>query len=118
MILFKQITYRNFLSSGNQPTQIKFTEQPTTLIVGANGSGKSTMLDALCFSLFNKAFRKITKGQLVNSTNEKECLVEIEFSIGTREYKVVRGIKPNIFEIWIDGVLQNQAAASTDQQKH
>jgi DNA repair exonuclease SbcCD ATPase subunit len=117
MILFKQITYRNFLSSGNQPTQIKFTEQPTTLIVGANGSGKSTMLDALCFSLFNKAFRKITKGQLVNSTNEKECLVEIEFSIGTREYKVVRGIKPNIFEIWIDGVLQNQAAASTDQQK-
>ena len=117
MILFKQITYRNFLSSGNKPTQIKFTEQPTTLIVGANGSGKSTMLDALCFSLFNKAFRKITKGQLVNSTNEKECLVEIEFSIGTREYKVVRGIKPNIFEIWIDGVLQNQAAASTDQQK-
>ena len=117
MILFKQITYRNFLSSGNQPTQIKFTEQPTTLIVGANGSGKSTMLDALCFSLFNKAFRKITKGQLINSTNEKECLVEIEFSIGTREYKVVRGIKPNIFEIWIDGVLQNQAAASTDQQK-
>ena len=117
MILFKQITYRNFLSSGNQPTQIKFTEQPTTLIVGANVSGKSTMLDALCFSLFNKAFRKITKGQLVNSTNEKECLVEIEFSIGTREYKVVRGIKPNIFEIWIDGVLQNQAAASTDQQK-
>jgi DNA repair exonuclease SbcCD ATPase subunit len=117
MILFKQITYRNFLSSGNQPTQIKFTEQPTTLIVGANGSGKSTMLDALCFSLFNKAFRKITKGQLVNSTNEKECLVEIEFSIGTREYKVVRGIKPNIFEIWIDGVSQNQAAASTDQQK-
>jgi DNA repair exonuclease SbcCD ATPase subunit len=117
MILFKQITYRNFLSSGNQPTQIKFTEHPTTLIVGANGSGKSTMLDALCFSLFNKAFRKITKGQLVNSTNEKECLVEIEFSIGTKEYKIVRGIKPNIFEIWIDGVLQNKAAASTDQQK-
>jgi len=117
MIVFKQITYRNFLSSGNQPTQIKFTDTQTALIVGANGSGKSTMLDALCFSLFNKAFRKITKGQLVNSTNEKECLVEIEFSIGTREYKVVRGIKPNIFQIWIDGVLQNQAAASTDQQK-
>jgi DNA repair exonuclease SbcCD ATPase subunit len=117
MIVFKQISYRNFLSSGNQPTQIKFTDTQTALIVGANGSGKSTMLDALCFSLFNKAFRKITKGQLVNSTNEKECLVEIEFSIGTREYKVVRGIKPNIFQIWIDGVLQNQAAASTDQQK-
>ena len=117
MIVFKQISYRNFLSSGNQPTQIKFTDTQTALIVGANGSGKSTMLDALCFSLFNKAFRKITKGQLINSTNEKECLVEIEFSIGTKEYKVVRGIKPNIFEIWIDGVLQNQAAASTDQQK-
>ena len=117
MIVFKQISYRNFLSSGNQPTQIKFTDTQTALIFGANGSGKSTMLDALCFSLFNKAFRKITKGQLVNSTNEKECLVEIEFSIGTREYKVVRGIKPNIFQIWIDGVLQNQAAASTDQQK-
>jgi DNA repair exonuclease SbcCD ATPase subunit len=117
MIVFKQISYRNFLSSGNQLTKIKFTDTQTALIVGANGSGKSTMLDALCFSLFNKAFRKITKGQLVNSTNEKECLVEIEFSIGTKEYKVVRGIKPNIFQIWIDGVLQNQAAASTDQQK-
>ena len=117
MILFKRIAYRNFLSSGNQPTEIKFTDTQTTLIVGANGSGKSTMLDALCFGLFNKAFRKITKGQLVNSTNEKECLVEIDFSIGTKEYKVKRGIKPNIFEIWIDGALQNQAAASTDQQK-
>ena len=69
MIVFKQISYRNFLSSGNQPTQIKFTDTQTALIVGANGSGKSTMLDALCFSLFNKAFRKITKGQLINSTN-------------------------------------------------
>ena len=117
MILFKRIAYRNFLSSGNQPTEIKFTDTQTTLIVGANGSGKSTMLDALCFGLFNKAFRKITKGQLVNSTNEKECLVEIDFSIGTKEYKIKRGIKPNIFEIWIDGVLQNKAAASTDQQK-
>jgi len=117
MILFKRIAYRNFLSSGNQPTEIKFTDTQTTLIVGANGSGKSTMLDALCFGLFNKAFRKITKGQLVNSTNEKECLVEIDFSIGTKEYKIKRGIKPNIFEIWIDGLLQNKAAASTDQQK-
>ena len=117
MILFKQIAYRNFLSSGNQATEIKFTDTQTTLIVGANGSGKSTMLDALCFGLFNKAFRKITKGQLVNSTNEKECFVEIDFCIGTKEYKIKRGIKPTIFEIWIDGVLQNQAAASTDQQK-
>jgi DNA repair exonuclease SbcCD ATPase subunit len=117
MILFKQIAYRNFLSSGNQATEIKFTDTQTTLIVGANGSGKSTMLDALCFGLFNKAFRKITKGQLVNSTNEKECLVEIDFCIGTKEYKIKRGIKPNIFEIWIDGILQNQAASSADQQK-
>jgi DNA repair exonuclease SbcCD ATPase subunit len=117
MILFKQIKFRNFLSTGHQPTIIKFTETDTTLIVGANGAGKSTMLDALCFCLFNKAFRKITKGQLINSVNGKECLVEIEFSVGTKEYKVVRGIKPNIFEIWIDGVLQNQSAASIDQQK-
>ena len=117
MILFKQIAYRNFLSSGNQATEIEFTDTQTTLIFGANGSGKSTMLDALCFGLFNKAFRKINKSQLINSTNEKECLVEIDFSIGTKEYKIKRGIKPNIFEIWIDGILQNQAAASTDQQK-
>ena len=117
MILFKKIAYRNFLSSGNQLTEINFTDVQTTLIVGTNGSGKSTMLDALCFGLFNKAFRKITKGQLVNSTNMKDCLVEIDFCIGTKEYKIKRGIKPNIFEIWIDGIPQNQAAASTDQQK-
>jgi len=117
MILFKQIKFRNFLSTGQQLTTIKFTETDTTLIVGSNGAGKSTMLDALCFVLFNKAFRKITKGQLVNSTNGKDCLVEVEFSIGTKEYKIVRGIKPNIFEIWIDGILQNQSAASVDQQK-
>jgi len=117
MILFKQITYRNFLSSGNQPTAIKFNDYKTNLIMGSNGSGKSTILDALCFVLFNKAFRKITKSQLVNSTNNKDCLVEILFSIGSREYKVVRGIKPNIFEIWVDGNIQNQASASSDQQK-
>jgi DNA repair exonuclease SbcCD ATPase subunit len=117
MILFKKISYRNFLSSGNQPTQINLSENQTTLIVGSNGSGKSTLLDALCFVLFNKAFRKITKPQLINSTNTKDCLVEIEFSIGTKEYKVVRGIKPNIFEIWVDGILQNQSSATTDQQK-
>ena len=117
MILFKKISYRNFLSSGNQPTQINLSENQTTLIVGSNGSGKSTLLDALCFVLFNKAFRKITKPQLINSTNTKDCLVEIEFSIGTKEYKVVRGIKPNIFEIWVDGILQNQSSATVDQQK-
>ena len=118
MILFKRIAYRNFLSSGNNLTEINLTGETTTLIIGHNGSGKSTMLDALCFSLFNKAFRKINKNQLVNSTNEKECLVEVEFSIGNKEYKIIRGIKPNIFEIWINGELQNQVAASIDQQKH
>ena len=118
MILFKRIAYRNFLSSGNNLTEINLTGETTTLIIGHNGSGKSTMLDALCFSLFNKAFRKINKNQLINSTNEKECLVEVEFSIGNKEYKIIRGIKPNIFEIWINGELQNQVAASIDQQKH
>jgi DNA repair exonuclease SbcCD ATPase subunit len=118
MILFKRIAYRNFLSSGNNLTEINLTGEITTLIIGHNGSGKSTMLDALCFGLFNKAFRKINKNQLVNSTNEKECLVEVEFSIGNKEYKIIRGIKPNIFEIWINGELQNQVAASIDQQKH
>ena len=117
MILFKRIVYRNFLSSGNVPTEVNLTENSTTLIVGHNGSGKSTMLDALCFVLFNKAFRKINKAQLVNSTNEKDCLVEVEFCIGNKEYKIIRGIKPNIFEIWINGELQNQAAATVDQQK-
>ena len=117
MITFKQIEWRNFLSTGNTPTKIDFLKTKTTLIVGQNGSGKSTLLDALCFVLFNKAFRKINKNQLINSTNGRECLVEIEFQIGTKEYKVARGIKPNIFKIWIDGVLQNQAAATVDQQK-
>jgi len=85
--------------------------------MGSNGSGKSTILDALTFVLYNKPFRKINKPQLINSTNEKDCLVEIEFSIGSREYKVIRGIKPNIFEIWVDGKVQNQDAAQSDQQK-
>jgi len=118
MILFKRITYRNFLSSGNQETEINLLESKTTLIIGSNGSGKSTLLDAICFCLFNKAFRKINKGQLVNSTNEKDCLVTVEFDIGSKQYKIVRGIKPNIFEIWIDGTIQNQSAASNDQQRY
>ena len=116
MILFEKIRFRNFLSTGNQFTEIQFNKNPTTLIVGTNGSGKSTLLDALCFSLFNKAFRKITKNQLVNSTNEKECLVEIEFSIGKIQWKIVRGIKPNIFEIYKNGSLLNQEASANDQQ--
>jgi DNA repair exonuclease SbcCD ATPase subunit len=118
MIIFKKIKWRNFLSTGNQPTEIDFLENKTSLIVGTNGSGKSTLLDALTFVLFNKSFRKITKNQIINSTNGKDCLVEIEFSVGKREYKVVRGIKPNIFEIWVDGSVQDQLSAATDQQKH
>ena len=117
MILFKTIKWRNFLSTGNQFTEVNFQDANTNLIIGTNGSGKSTILDALTFSLYNKPFRKINKPQLINSVNEKDCVVEIEFSIGNREYKVVRGIKPNVFEIWVDGKLQDQDAAAADQQK-
>ena len=117
MILFKTIRWKNFLSTGNNFTEVDFQKSNTNLIMGSNGSGKSTILDALTFVLYNKPFRKINKPQLVNSVNEKDCLVEIEFSIGSREYKVIRGIKPNIFEIWIDGKVQNQDAAQSDQQK-
>ena len=117
MIIFKVIRWKNFLSTGNQFTEVNFQDAKTNLIVGSNGSGKSTILDALTFVLYNKPFRKINKPQLINSVNEKDCLVEMEFSIGKREYKVVRGIKPNIFEIWIDGKKEDQDAAAQDQQK-
>lgn len=117
MILFKTIRWKNFLSTGNNFTEIDFQKSNTNLIMGSNGSGKSTILDALTFVLYNKPFRKINKPQLVNSVNEKDCLVEIEFSIGSREYKVIRGIKPNVFEIWVEGKVQNQDAAQSDQQK-
>ena len=117
MILFKTIKWRNFLSTGNQFTEVDFQDAKTNLIVGTNGSGKSTILDALTFVLYNKPFRKINKPQLINSVNEKDCLVEIQFSIGNKEYKVVRGIKPNIFEIWVDGKVQDQDSAAQDQQK-
>jgi DNA repair exonuclease SbcCD ATPase subunit len=117
VILFKTIKWKNFLSTGNQFTEVNFQEAGTNLIVGTNGSGKSTILDALTFVLYNKPFRKINKPQLINSVNEKDCLVEIEFFVGKKEYKVVRGIKPNIFEIWIDGKKEDQDAATQDQQK-
>lgn len=118
MIFFKKIRWRNFLSTGNKFTEIEITKAPTNLIIGQNGAGKSTILDALCFVLYNKPFRKINKPQLVNGVNEKDCVVEIEFSINNKEYKIIRGIKPNIFEIWIDGQMQNQDSASLDQQKY
>jgi DNA repair exonuclease SbcCD ATPase subunit len=117
MILFEKVRWKNFLSTGNQYTEICFTENTTNIVIGTNGAGKSTVLDALCFSLFGKPFRKINKPQLVNSVNEKDCNVEVEFSIGGVEWKVVRGIKPNLFEIYRDGNPLNQSAAALDQQK-
>ena len=103
MITFKKIKYKNFLSTGNSWTEIDFQEHNTNLIIGTNGAGKSSMLDALTFVLFNKPFRKINKPQLINTTNERECLVEIEFSVNSRDYLVRRGIKPNVFDIEVNG---------------
>jgi DNA repair exonuclease SbcCD ATPase subunit len=117
MILFKKIRWKNFLSTGNQFTEVDFTLNSTNLIIGTNGAGKSTVLDALTFSLFGKPFRRINKPQLVNTVNEKDCRVEVEFSIGNIEWKVVRGIKPAIFEIWRNDAALDQSAASLDQQK-
>ena len=118
MIVFKNIKYKNFLSTGNTPIDIDLNKSHTTLIVGQNGSGKSTLLDALCFVLFNKPFRIIKKEQIVNSINNTETIVEITFDVGTKEFKIIRGIKPNIFEIYCDGELLNQDANSIDYQKY
>lgn len=117
MITFKSVRYKNFLSTGNVFTEIKLNENATTLIVGENGAGKSTFLDAITFSLFGKPFRNINKPQLVNSINEKDCVVEVEFAIASKQYKIIRGIKPNVFEIYIDGELLNQDAKSKDYQE-
>jgi DNA repair exonuclease SbcCD ATPase subunit len=118
MIIFKKVRYKNFLSTGQQFIEINLNEAPTTLVVGNNGAGKSTMLDAMCFGLFAKPFRAVKKDQLVNTINEKDCIVEVEFQIGKKQYKIIRGIKPNIFEIWCDGNMLNQDAAVRDYQKH
>ena len=117
MITFKTIKWRNFLSTGNQFTEVNFTKNKTNLIIGTNGAGKSTILDALCFSLFGRSFRKINKPQLINTVNEKDCIVEVEFLIGTSEWKVIRGIKPNIFEIYCNDKVIDQVSAANDQQK-
>ena len=117
MITFKTIRWKNFLSTGNQFTEMSFTEHATNLIIGSNGAGKSTVLDALTFSLFGRSFRKINKPQLINTTNEKDCKVEVEFSTPGIEWKVVRGIKPAVFEIWRNGNVLDQSAAALDQQK-
>ena len=118
MIIFKKVRYKNFLSTGQQFIEIQLDRAQSTLVVGENGAGKSTMLDALCFGLFQRAFRNIKKDQLVNSINEKECVVEVEFIVGQNYYKIIRGIKPNTFEIWCNDVMLNQDAAQRDYQKH
>ena len=117
MIIFKKIRWKNFLSTGNQFTQVDFLEYQTNLIVGTNGAGKSTILDALTFALFNKPFRKINKSQLVNTTNEKETLVEVDFEVNNREYVVRRGIKPNVFDIQVNGELLHREADDRTNQK-
>jgi len=118
MIIFKKIRYKNFLSTGNQPIEIDLSKSPTTLVIGQNGSGKSTMLDALCWALFNKPFRIIKKEQMINTINNSDCEVEIDFDVGTKQYKVKRSVKPNLFEIYENGQLLNQNASSIDYQKY
>jgi DNA repair exonuclease SbcCD ATPase subunit len=118
MILFRYVRWKNLLSTGNYFTEINLSNNSNTLIVGENGSGKSTMLDALCFGLFGKPFRDINKPQLLNSINNKDCVVEIEFDTGNKSYKIIRGIKPNMFEIYCNGELINQEAASRDYQEY
>ena len=118
MIHFKYVRWKNFLSTGNNFTEIQLDRSSTTLIIGENGAGKSTILDALCFGLFGKPFRNINKPQLLNSVNASNCVVEVEFKVGGKEVKVVRGIKPNVFEIYINGKMYNQDANARDYQKY
>jgi len=116
MIYFKKLRWRNFLSTGNQFLEVDLAKSPSTLIIGTNGAGKSTMLDALCFALFNRAFRDIKKEQLVNTINSNDCEVECEFETANKKYRIVRGIKPNKFEIYCNDVMLNQDASNVDYQ--
>ena len=118
MIIFETVRWKNFLSTGNNFTEINLNKSPNTLIIGNNGAGKSTILDALCFGLFGKPFRKINKPQLLNSINQQQCVVEIEFTIGQKKYKVIRGIKPNVFEVYCNGVLADQDSKAKDYQDY
>jgi DNA repair exonuclease SbcCD ATPase subunit len=117
MILFKKVRWKNFLSTGNSFTEIDLNTTKSTLIVGQNGAGKSTMLDAISFALFGKPHRNINKPQLINSINQKQCVVEVEFSIGSSDFRIVRGIKPGIFEIWKNGTMINQSSHAKEYQK-
>ena len=117
MILFKKVRWKNFLSTGNSFTEIDLNSTKSTLIVGQNGAGKSTMLDAISFALFGKPHRNINKPQLINSINQKQCVVEVEFSIGSSDFRIVRGIKPGIFEIWKNGTMINQSSHAKEYQK-
>lgn len=117
MILFKIIRWKNFLSTGNHWTEVRFNKAPNTLVIGANGAGKSTMIDALTFALFGRPFRNINKPDLVNSINMHDCLVEVEFDIGRKEYKVIRGMSPDVFEIYQDGHLLDQTGSARDYQR-
>ena len=117
MIIFEKLKYKNFLSTGNSFTEIDLQAAPTTLVVGQNGAGKSTMLDALSFGLFGKAHRKISKNQLINTINSKDALVEVEFVIGSKKYRIIRGIKPNIFEIYVNGTMLDQSSHAKEYQQ-
>ena len=117
MIVFEKIRWKNFLSTGNDFTEVQLNKSPTTLIVGQNGAGKSTLLDALSFALFGKPHRNINKPQLVNSINNKNTEVEVNFTIGSHKFSVIRGIKPTKFEIWQNGNMINQSSAAKDYQK-
>ena len=118
MITFEKVRWKNFLSTGNTFTEVDLTANKTNLIIGTNGAGKSTILDALTFSLFSKPFRKVNKPMLVNSVNQKDCMVEIEFKIGPNQFRIVRGIKPGVFEIWQNGAMLDQSSNAADYQKH
>jgi len=117
MIVFKKIRWMNFLSTGNVWTEVDLNRAKSTLIVGDNGAGKSTILDALCFGLYGKPFRKINKGQLMNSINRKKLCVELEFQINSSQYRIIRGIKPNVFEVYQNGTMLNQDASVRDYQE-
>ena len=118
MITLKTVRWKNFLATGNNFLEVQLNKDPMTLVVGKNGAGKSTLIDAITFSLFGKPFKKINKGQLMNTINEKELVTEIEFSIGRTDWKIRRGVKPALFEIFCNGDIINQDAKSTDYQKY